>query len=298
MTFITPPPLKPGDTIGVMAPSSRIAATDIEASKAFLEQKGYNILIHPQTYLHADDQPFTQHAGTVLQKTDALHDLVRDTDVKAVFFATGGQRSMMMLDHIDYKLVAAHPKIYMGFSDHTALLNSITARTGLTTYHGPTFKRCSKNPQIDFNLRLLQGDEKTIPLTGATILKNGTAQGRLFGGNLAMVRSLLDKDLPLTDGGILFLEEIGEELTTIDRDLCALKRRGILDRIGGLILGQFTDMKDTGTPFGQSFEDVIGEHTKGLDIPILAHAPFGHDTDLYTLPIGHRVTLDGINLVL
>ncbi|PZO82621.1 MAG: LD-carboxypeptidase, partial [Micavibrio aeruginosavorus] len=185
MMIIQPPFLISGDTIGVMAPSSRIARADIDCAKSFLEERGYGVFIHPQTYLHADDDPATQYAGTVQEKVSALHDLAANSDIKAVFFASGGQRAMHMLDHIDYTLIAQNPKIYMGFSDNTSLVNAISAKSGLVTYHGPTFKRLLKNPQADFNLRLLSGLEKSIPLEGATTLKNGTAEGTLFGGNLA-----------------------------------------------------------------------------------------------------------------
>lgn len=287
-----PPPLSPGDTIGVMAPSSRIAARDIDSAVAFFEGRGYRVLVHSQTYLYAGDGHATQYAGSREEKLGALHGLASDPNVRAVIFATGGQRAITLLDHIDYALLAAHPKIYMGFSDHTALLNAIAARANLVTWHGPTLRRALVNPQIDLNLALLAGREKTIPLKGAHLYRNGTAEGVLFGGNLAMIRSLTDADLCLTDGGILFLEEISEELTTVDRDLCALKRRGILGRLGGLVLGQFTDMKDTGTPFGMTLDDIIAEHTSGLDIPVLTHAPFGHDADLTALPIGAAVALD------
>lgn len=286
-----PPPLMAGDTIGVMAPSSRIARKDIDEAQAFFEGKGYKVLVHSQTYLHAAPENTTQYAGSKEDKLGAFHDLAANPDVKAVIFATGGQRAATLLDDIDYKLVAKNPKIYMGFSDHTALLNAISARAKLVTYHGPTLRRALVNPQIDFNLSLLAGKEKAVPLKGAHILKRGKAEGVLFGGNLAVMRALTDKDLCITDGGILFIEEISEELSTVDRDLCALKRRGILKRLGGLVLGQFTDMKDTGTPFGLSLADIIAEHTEGLDIPVLTNAPFGHDTDLYALPIGARVAL-------
>jgi muramoyltetrapeptide carboxypeptidase len=291
MKMTLPPPLRSGDTIGVMAPSSRISRADVEAAAALLQNKGYKLFIHPQTLRHADDAPWTQYAGTSEEKVAALHDLAADPDIKAVFFAAGGQRALTMLDRIDYGLIAANPKIYMGFSDCTALLNAIAKKSGLATWHGPTFRKFLVNPQAELNLRLLEGQERTVPFSGAAVFRPGKAEGVLFGGNLAGIRSLLNDDLPLTDGGILFLEEHGEELTTVDRDFCALKRRGILDKLGGLVLGQFSDLRDTGTPFGLTFEDVIAEHTKGLRIPIVMNAPFGHMEDLYALPIGLRVYL-------
>jgi len=273
-----------------MAPSSRIARADIEAAKAFLEEKGFKVFIHPQTYKHADGK--TQQAGTVKEKISALHDLAQDDKIKAVYFATGGQRALTLLDHINYDLIAENPKIYMGFSDHTALLNAITAKAKLVTWHSPTFKRLLKNPQVDYNFSILMGQEKEIPLVGATIVKSGKAEGRLFGGNMAVFHALLEKDIIDPKDNILFLEEIGEELTTFDRELCTLKRRGVLKKISALIFGQFTDMKDTGTPFGLTFEEIVKEHTRGLKIPILMNAPFGHGADLYAFPIGAAVTLE------
>lgn len=291
----TPPPLNPGATIAIMAPSSRIAPEDLDASVDLLKARGYTVVVHPQCY--AGKGP-SQFAGTVAEKVSALHDLAHDPKINAVFFATGGTRCMTILDHLDYDLIAAVPKIYLGFSDHTALLNAITARTGLVTYHGPTLKRLPKNPQIDFNLRLLAGQEKTILLGGATILRDGKAEGKLFGGNLAVFRAMNDRDMIAPDGNILFLEEIKEELSTIDRDLCALRRSGLFDRVSAIIFGQFTDMGDNGTPFGMTLEEIVREHTAGLSIPVLMNAPFGHDVNLPVFPVGAKVRLENAALQL
>lgn len=286
-SYRLPPSLQPGDTIGVMAPSSRIDADALESGADFLRAKGYKVLIHPQCAASLN-----QSAGTGEQKRDALHDLVRNPEVKAIFFAAGGNRALHILDLIDYKLLKKHPKIYMGFSDNTALLNAITAKTGIVTYHGPTLKRLAKNPQADFNLSLLSGQEKSIPLTGVQVFREGTAKGILIGGNLSLFRYLVESgEIPNPKGAILFLEDIAEEYSHIDRDFCYLRRCGLLEKIGGLVLGQFSDMRDTGTPFGFSFEDIIAEHTAGLNIPILTNAPFGHEENLYALPIGAKAQI-------
>ncbi len=289
-----PPPLHKGDTIGVMAPSSRIAPADLQASTDFLTAKGYNVFVHPQCF-----ETLHQSAGSTDQKVSALHDLVKEPNIRAVFFATGGNRALHILDHLDYKLIKKNPKIYMGFSDNTAILSAITARCDLITYHGPTFRRLPSNPQVDFNLRLLSGEEKTIPLNGAKVIRDGTATGPLIGGNLALFRSLIgSKDMPDAKGAILFLEDVGEELSRIDRDLCMLRRAGVFDKLGGLVLGQFSDLKDSGTPFGFSFEEIITEHTADLNIPVIMDAPFGHGQDLVTFPIGAKAKLDGTMLML
>jgi len=300
MNLLIPPSLKPGDTIGVMAPSSKIPRPDIEAGVAYMQDRGYKVFIHPQTYLYADGDEDTasQYAGTVREKVDALHDLVRNPEINAVFFATGGTRALTILDSIDYKLIAANPKIYLGFSDHTALLNAIAAKSGLVTYHGPTFKRIPKNEPMDFNLRLLQGLEKTIPLGDVQTIHAGTATGKLIGGNLSLLRALNDHDFPDLKGAIFFMEEIKEELSTVERHLCAMRRNGLFNKVGALIFGQFTDMTDTGTPFGMTMEDIIREHTDGLKIPVLMNASFGHVPTLRTFPIGQTVTLDGTTLAL
>ncbi len=294
MDYLTPPPLSPGDTIGVMAPSSRIDASDLENGAEVLRRKGYKVFLHPQCH-----EKLHQSAGTNEQKRDALHDLVTNPEIKAVFFATGGNRAMHILDLLDYDLIRKHPKIYMGFSDNTALLNAITAKTGIVTYHGPTVKRLVKNPQVDFNLSLLSGNKKEIPMTGAKILREGNAKGTLIGGNLSLFQYLVESgEIPNPNGAILFLEDIAEEYSRIDRDFCYLRRCGLLDEIGGLVLGQFSDMRDSGTPFGFTFEDIIEEHTSGLNIPILVNAPFGHAEDLYVLPVGQRAELKNGSLIL
>lgn len=186
----------------------------------------------------------------------------------------------------------------MGFSDHTALLNAIAARADIVTYHGPTMKRVTTNPQIDFNLRLLAGEQKEIPLGGAIVARSGGAKGYLLGGNLTVFRALAEKDRLKAKGAILFFEDINEEYTTVERDLCVLRRAGIFKDAAAIIFGQFTNMKDTGTPFGMSMHDILAEHTKGLNTPLLIDAPFGHDIHLPVFPIGQRVTLKDTTLFL
>jgi len=295
MICTMPPALQQGDMIGVMAPSSRISRAELDAGKAALEERGYKVALHPQCH-----ETLHQSAGTHQQKLAALHELAGDPAVKAVIFATGGNRALHLLDGIDYDLIAANPKIYMGFSDCTALLNAITARAGLVTYHGPVLKRIPSNPQLDDTLALLAGAAKSISLSGAASL-NGPheqAAGLLAGGNLSLIRAMQPRDLPPLDGAVLFLEDVAEEYSKLDRDLCALRRSGMLDNLSALIFGGFTDMTDTGSvPFGFSFAEIVRENTQGLSIPILTGAPFGHDKALLrTFPIGAQVRLEADRL--
>ena len=133
--MILPAPLKIGDTIGVMSPSSYITAEDLEASVKIIEARGYNVHVHPQTLTKHN-----QSAGTDTEKTDAFHDLIRDPNINAIFFSCGGNRALHWVDNIDFDLVRDNPKIIIGFSDCTAPLNIINAKTGLVTFHGPTLR--------------------------------------------------------------------------------------------------------------------------------------------------------------
>lgn len=283
-----PPALNPGDTIGVMAPSSYVEDIDIKKSKALLEKKGYNVFIHPQTWEREH-----QSAGSHLQKTLALQGLWQREDIKAIWAAGGGNRSLHLLNSINFEAMKRSPKIFIGFSDVTTLLNGIYAHTGITTYHGPVFKHLHKNKQIEHLLGLLSGEQTDYPLDNAVTIQEGKASGPLIGGNLSLFQ-YLPSTLPgkFWQDGLLFLEDCNEELSKIDRMILHLKRLGVLSEIKGLIFGEFTGLKETGRPFGYTLDDIIREHTADLDIPVIMNAPFGHGKAFYTFPIGENAALN------
>lgn len=283
-----PSPLRPGDTIGVMAPSSYVEKKDIEKSKALLEKKGYKVFIHPQTYEREN-----QSAGTHLQKTLALQGLWQRADITAIWAAGGGNRAMHLLDSINFEAMKRKPKILIGFSDVTALLNAVTVNTGIPTVHGPVFKNLAGYKQLDHLLDLLAGKKISYPWNKIKVLSPGKAEGPLIGGNLSIFQ-YLPKTLPgeFWKDSLLFLEDCGEELSRIDRMLLHLRRTNILKEVSGIIMGQFTDSKDTGRPFGFTLEDIIREHTESLGVPVIMNAPFGHGKDLYAFPVGVKAALD------
>lgn len=284
------PALKPGDTIGVMAPSSYVEKADIEKSKALMEKRGYKVFIHPQTY-----ERHHQSAGTHLQKTLALQGLWQRADIKAIWTAGGGNRALHLLDMINFKAAEGKPKILIGFSDVTALLNAYHAHNGLITFHGPVFKELYQYPkaQIDHTLGILAGEKAEYPIKKAKILREGKAKGKLIGGCLSLFQYLNEtKDAARCDGALLFLEDAGDHLSRIDRMFAHLKRQGVFEKISGLILGEFLDMQDGKRPFGFTMEEMIAEYTEGLDIPVILNAPFGHGKTLYTFPVGCQAALD------
>ncbi len=283
--------LNKGDTIGVFAPSSYVEKEDIDKSKALLENLGFKVFIHPQTYEREN-----QSAGNHLQKSLAFQGLWQRKDIKAIWAAGGGNRCMHLLDTINFKrLNNSPPKILIGFSDVTPLLNAVYAHSDIATFHGPVFKNLHKYKQLDHLLDLLSLSAKIVsyPVNKDNILKNGIAQGQLIGGNLSLFQ-YLPQTLPndFYKDGILFLEDCNEEISRIDRMFLHLKRLGVFSNINALVLGNFTNMQETGRAFGYSLEDIVTEHTQDLDIPILHNMPFGHGDDLYAMPIGMNAKID------
>lgn len=285
---IKPPALKPGDTIGVMAPSSYVEEEDIEKSRAVIEERGYKVFIHPQTWEREH-----QSAGNVLQKSLALQGLWQRQDIKAIWAAGGGNRSLLLLDAIQFDKLKDKPRTFIGFSDATALLNGIYAHTGIGTVHGPVFKNVHKHKHMDQLFDVLEGRKSSMPLDQAKVLKDGKAEGPLVGGNLSVFQ-YLPQTLPgeFWKDAIIFLEDCNEELSRLDRMLLHLRRLGVFYDAAALIFGQFTNLQESGRPFGYTLEEVILEHTGDFDIPVIMNAPFGHGPDLYTLPVGGKALLD------
>ncbi len=277
-------------TIGVFAPSSYIEKTDIEAAANNARQAGFDVFIHPQTYLRHQ-----QSAGTSAEKINALYDLYENEDIDIIWAAGGGNRSLHYIDDINYARIANHPKPLIGFSDVTALLNAITVKTGIKTIHGPVFKNLA-TATFDENLKnyLSSGAPfQTMPMTDCQILNHGVGVGAVFGGNLSIFQYLpqtLNKDF--TNGAILLLEDCNEELSRIDRMFLHLKRTGALDKVTGLVFGQFTDLADSARAYGFTLEDIIKEQTSGLNIPIVMNASFGHIKNNHPFLIGVKMHLN------
>lgn len=272
-----PAPLKIGDTIGIMSPSSYIEEADLNAAVPIVEARGYKVHVHPQTLAKHN-----QSAGTNEEKLTAFHDLIKNPQINAIIFSTGGNRALHWVDNIDFDLVRNNPKIIMGFSDCTVPLNIINEKTGLVTFHGP-------------NLRWFMVHQDNIEDTEQCfdVLSNPAQphyfsckmNGTLAGGNMSLMQYLLN-DLNFEEK-ILFLEDLNIEKSHLDRMFAHFRRQGVFDKINGLIIGQFDNLTDTGRPYGFELDDMIAEHVPS-SLPILHDAPFGHRKRLVTLPIGLR----------
>lgn len=291
------PTLKAGDTIGIMAPSSRTDPERVDLAVKTLESMGYKVKVHPQTFstYSLPDGTLTSSAGTAAEKVSALYDLWADPDVKAIMSARGGNEAAEMLPLLDFQKLAATPKILIGFSDITALLLPITRNSQVITFHGPMLNSLQGMDQGHLSqcFRVLSGHEKNISMNGAQTLQPGTATGHLVGGNLSVLCSLLGTPYQADfKDSILFIEDIGDELSRINRYLLQLKLAGIFNQISGLIVGDFSDLGDTGRlAFGRQVVDMIRHHTQGTSFPIVMDAPFGHQDKLVTMPVGAKAEL-------
>ncbi|MBX2834067.1 MAG: LD-carboxypeptidase [Micavibrio sp.] len=291
-----PAPLKKGDCIGVFAPSSYVEKSDIEASAAALEKRGFRALIHPQTYLR-----YNQSAGLVQDKLEAFYSLLNNSDVKAIWAAGGGNRALHFIDHIDFKRCESAEKPLIGFSDVTVVLNALYAHCGLAGYHAPVFRQLHTSQNLDTTLAALTGDlsAASLDLKDAKFLNKGVATGPLIGGNLSLFQ-YLPQTLPnnFWNGGILFLEDCNEELSHIDRMLLHLKRLGVFNDVKGIVLGEFTGLKDSARPYGFTLGDIFKDSFEELNIPIVAGGSFGHAQKNSPLIVGATYTLDSTKLKL
>lgn len=287
MKSLPPPSLKPGDTIGVMAPSSWVEAGDIEQSKMALASLGYKVFIHPQTFARHH-----QSAGTASEKINALHDLFKDETIKAIWAAGGGNLSLEYADRLDFKLIKKNPKPVIGFSDATALLNIIYAHTGLIAIHAPVFTQFHTYDLQHDLLSLLRGQKTEWRFSQCRILKPGAASGHLIGGNLSLFQYMRGT-VPeaMFKNFILFLEDCGEETSRIERMFLHLARTGVLQKAGGLILGQFSFMTDTGRRPYALLDDILEKYAALVDGPVWSNAPFGHKGRFEALPLGASVSM-------
>jgi len=184
----------------------------------------------------------------------------------------------------------------MGASDITTLLNALYTQNNITSFHGPVATRYAgdnANKHIKETIEAFSGKQNRLTFPNAHTLRQGTAEGTLVGGNMCTFNYLLGTQYcPDLKNKILFLEDDGEEIRNIDRMLMHLRTLGKLENVSGIIIGGFQDIKNTGAvTFPYSLEELINEHTQGLNIPIITNAPFGHGKELLPIPIGVNAKL-------
>jgi len=289
--IIIPPYLKTGDTIGMLCPSGYMpyekAVTAIETFT------GWGFHISPGKTL---GHQFNYFSGTDEERLADLQQMMDDENIKAIFCARGGYGMGRIIDKLSFKKFKLHPKWIIGYSDITVIQTHIFSKYKIASLHAPMAAAFNdgenKNQYIQSLHDVLIGRKATYVGPGDGFNKKGKASGILVGGNLSLLAHLTGTSSEIkTKNKILFIEDIGEYIYNVDRMMYQLKRSGKLDNLAALIVGKFTDMKDTAIPFGQSVNEVIRDVVKEYDYPVCFNFPVSHDKENYALKIGGEYKL-------
>lgn len=300
---IKPARLRPGMTIGLVTPASNVPENEeLYAAMELVESLGFTA--KPSANLFSRTQYL---AGTDEQRATDLNAMFADNDVDAIFCVRGGYGSGRLLRYLNYDVIRSNPKVLMGYSDITALLNSINLHTGLVTFHGPIagsnfsdytlgqYQRVLVNPSSEVRIGepppfetspgVVERTNRLTPIVG------GQAEGILIGGNLSLLVTLMGTPYePVFDDAILFLEDVSEPPYAVDRMLTHLWLTGKLERLAGVVLGKFTDDDYDSNTF--SMEEVLRDRFEPLGIPTIRGVMIGHIDDQTVVPVGVRARLD------
>lgn len=289
-----PPRLRLGDTVGLIAPAS---SNDDAAHFAAVQDTIRGMGLVPRLGRHAMDR-FGYLAGTDRDRAADIHAMYADDAVRAVFAIHGGWGSGRLLPLLDWDLIRANPKLLVGSSDVTALHLAIAARAGFPTIHAPNIS--SRWEATSWNSLWQLAFTGETPLLGgaggppATTIRAGKAQGRLLGGNLTVLSTLVGTPwLPDFHGAILFLEDVGEAEYRIDRMMNQLSLAGVLGKVAGVVFGQCARCS-TGLPdyAGFTVPQIVDQYLAPLGVPAFSGANIGHVRNQLSLPVGARVEID------
>lgn len=288
-----PMSIKPGDTIGVIAPSNVISEKDeeyIEKSTKLFEDLGYKIKFGK--YIRTNTLGY---GPTAKQKAQDINEMFADKDVKAIICVKGGADSNTTFDYINYEIIKNNPKIICGFSDSTSITNAIYAKTGLITFNGPTFKSLTSwETDYAFKELIKRFQDKSLKLGTKNdkyeTIKEGIAEGELIGGNLSLITRLVSGkySLEFTDK-ILFMEELGFEsdANLVNHYLYYMKQNGVFNKIKGIWVGNYEH--ESGIALEKILLDVIdGKY----NFPIIKSNNFGHCDKKTVIPIGVKARID------
>lgn len=288
--MIEPPFLQPRDKIGIVATGKKIdiadlsAAIDILTSWQLVIERGAYLISNEHNYLSASDE----------HRILDLQTMINDPEIKAIVFARGGYGTTRILDQVDFSPMKTSPKWLVGFSDITALHLHLY-RMGIESIHGTMpvlFSSPASGPSVESLKNALFGRPDELKADANSNNRSGTATGRVVGGNLSLICDAIGtlSDPELTDA-ILVLEEIEEHYYKIDRMLTHLRRTGKLERLAGLVIGHFTDARDTVPAFGETVEEIVLGKVRSYGYPVAFNFPTGHENPNLSWLHGSEMTL-------
>lgn len=299
MKVIKPPRLRTGDRVALISVSSPVpTSNDVDNMVHCLQKFGLKVMVDENVM---DRIGFL--AGPDDLRASALAKAIRDPEIRAVFFAWGGKGANHLLEHIDYDLLQRSPKIIVGLSDPSCIINAITKKSNIVTFHGPTgVNFADPNCLASFTessfIRNLFGNGETpdsIPVPKFSpwvTLHEGRATGNLVGGHLSTIQTLLGTPYePEWDNSIFFWEEVGRAPRAIDLSLWHFRLRGVFDKIAGMVIGRPLDCADPSYDDELDFQGTVLNAIRGFNFPVLFNVDLGHADPKVTIPVGVNAEL-------
>lgn len=284
------PPLQPGALVALVAPAGTLTgAEDVERGEENTRSLGWE----PRTGAHVTKR-HRYFAGTDEERLSDLNDAIRDDEIDAIWCLRGGYGAMRILPGVDYEALAQRPKPLIGFSDLTSLLSAVSGRCRIVCFHGPTARmRLTDFSRASLVAAVGEGRNPCGTATNSRVLRGGTAEGRLVGGNLALVAAMLGTPFaPDFEDSILFLEDVGERTYRVDRMLRQLYLSGALKGCRGIVFGECTDCPESSASGTRELDEILTEVAELVEVPCIAGAPIGHIDDQWTLPVGAKARFD------
>jgi muramoyltetrapeptide carboxypeptidase len=285
-----PPLLAEGARVALVAPAGPLR-DESDLSRAIENVRSFGW--EPVAGTHALERR-GYFAGTDEQRANDFNGALRDDTIDAVWCLRGGYGAMRILDAIDYDAAARRPKPIIGYSDITALHSALNARSDLVTYHGPTARASlTEFSRASLACALVHGGDSCGTATNARVIRSGSAQGVLAGGNLSLLAAITGTPFaPRLTDTILVVEDIGEAVYRIDRMMRQLLLSRLLDGVRGIVFGECTGCPEAADDGARRLDDVIEEIASALGVPAVAGVPVGHIDDQWTLPFGAMASLD------
>lgn len=289
--MIVPPNLQPGDVIGIVSPSGSFERERLRPGLSYLRKRGFRVRVG--TAIYRRDRYL---AGQDVERAKDLNAMFADPEVRAVFAARGGFGAARVLGSLDYGTIRECPKPLVGFSDTTALQLGIHRRTGMVSYTGVTLcgdVTASGMPEAtETSLWNALMCGRFDDLAGVAAIRGRAAEGKLLGGCLSVIASLMGTGyVPDTSGALLFLEDVNEAPYRVDRMLTQLRMAGVFDRVAGVVFGQFEGCEPEREEEG-TVDDVLRDFSVSVSVPVFLGLPYGHGEGRRVLPIGLRATVD------
>ncbi len=279
--------LKKGDTIGLTCPAGYMAKEKAQTCISTLQSWGFEVMVGKTLGSDSDNY----FSGTDEERYNELQAMLDDDGIHAILCGRGGYGVGRIIDQLDFSRFKKKPKWIIGYSDITVLHCHLNRQIKVASLHSPMAAAFNddefKNEYVQSLRKSVTGKKGKYQSDIHPLNKTGTATAELVGGNLTLLAHVIGTKSDLdTKNRILFIEDIGEQIYSTDRLLYQLKRSGKLDKLAGLIIGKFTDVKDTERPFGKSLEAAIADIVKDYEYPVCFNFPVSHTAENYALKCG------------